>query len=262
MNTAQTSYTSHAAPRLSLSEQRIRDITTKIDAFSRDIDAHQAELLRANEVLSQAYPAPERAAAVAQDIEAMHRRLKLTRQLRDAAIADRELHERQIRADRITAKRADWDRIGAGRTAKAHELVGATRLVAALMIEIDASADEALAVLDQPLEAGLTRSQVNLRRETLQGFVLELLSALLPPDMWDLPRPVFGHPRNVAEKLPDFIDSGRRAGLLAFDQALERVTQGRTFGAGQALGPGHAAAESHRRLQQRAAADDAANRIN
>ena len=264
MTATHTTYTSHGnAPRLSLSEQRIAAITTQIDAFSREIDAGQAELLRAREVLSKAYAAPERAAAVADDIEKMHRRLQLTRDLRVAAIADRDIHERQVLADHIASVRADWDRIGAGRTAKANELVGAIRLACALIMEIDSSADDLLAVLDRPLEAGLSRNQFNLRRETIHDFVLELFSALLPQDLWILnyPRPSFGHPRNVTEKLPDFVDGHRRAGLLAFDQALERVTQGRQFGAGQALGPGNAAAESLRQVQRRAAADGAENGI-
>ncbi len=263
MTTTKTAYMPHGnAPLLSLPQQQIANITTKIDAFSRDIDGAQAELLRAGEMLREGWRTPDAAAAVQDDIEKLHRRVRLATELREAAIAERDLHERQVVADRISGVRAEWDRITSARTAKANELVGAVRLVCSLIGEIDAGADEALAVFDgPPLEDGLTRNQISLRRETIKGFVDELFSALLPKALWDCERPIFGHPRNVTEKFPAFIEGERRAGLAAFDFALERVTQGRKFGAGQALGPGNAAAQSLRQVQRRAAADGAANGI-
>lgn len=245
----------------SLAEVQIADMTTRIDAFSADLDREQATVSRLTEVFQRMWREPDSAARVSEDIEAAHRRIRITKNLRSQAIAERDILERQVVADRISAVRAEWDKQASARTARARDLVATLQTACALIVEIDESLDRAVKVLDRPLEGGLHRDQIAcfLRRETVQGFVDEIMARTLSRNLWDAERPVLGWRGDLETKLPDYIDAERRSVLAAFDMALERVTRGQTFGAGKDEGPAHAAAESHRLAQERAAQAATAN---
>ena len=220
------------APARSLAEVKIADITTKVDAFTADIDRTETNIARLAESLRGAYQHPEKARVVSDDLEAAQRQLALLKSLREAAIADRGMHEREVRAQGIIAARNEWDKVMSQRVSRSRDLVAIIQSAAALIVELDDSIDTALQLFARPLEGGLDWNAMSrsLRRQTTQGFVDEIFARSLPIAFWDAARPVLGYQGTVDGKLPDYIDGERRAGLATIDLALERVARGQVFG--------------------------------
>jgi uncharacterized coiled-coil protein SlyX len=220
--------------RVSIAQAIATDIQKKIADFEAEIAKTEAEIEGANDLLHGGWRTnakdPAQMERVAEDIERLHRRKKMTEALRDGAASELEAVQRQIIADQILSVRAEVDRLMAMRTATARNITAVCFQLAAMIKEVNMVGEQVKQLFKHDrMESGLTGNEVGAmvnRDVRLHWLVSEILEQQLPPELWPAERPVFGFRDNLEIKLSDAIDGERRSLLASMDLRLEQFAAG------------------------------------
>lgn len=213
-----------------LAQKQAAEIRERITEIDNQLEAIDAEIAQLNSVMlgnwRQTAQNPLETERAAEDLERVHRRRNLMRQIKDKAAQDLEAAERQITLDRFAETRAKFDALMQQRTNRAHDVVATVEMLAAAVEEIHEIGRQAIQLFS--LDAAAAGVSFNEAIRTInkvhpQGHIDLLLASRLDRGLWDSTTGARPAPHFKSE-FPKQVDAERTALLAEFGGAVLRTT--------------------------------------